>query len=114
MIDGETVTIVTPQTTVNEYGEEQTSGSRSETVVGAIIGPATTADSSDPQRPEGVSVDANMYVPRSFAWHQLRGCQVKTADNSVYEVVGDPRPVVGSLSPTGYLPVTIPLHREEG
>lgn len=112
---GETGVISIPgESTINDYGETVPGEPTDVTVRNLIIGPATTTDMTATQHPEGVTVDANMFIPRSEPWRPLRGATVKTGDGSTWRVVGDPRPTVTNLTPTDYWPVSIQLHKEEG
>ena len=74
------------------------------TVEGALVAPGAT-DDVGPERPEGVSVDYTVHVPRSFD-SPLRGAQVKV-DGEWLDVVGDPR-----AYPDAALPSWFPWNRK--
>lgn len=113
---GETVTISIPgEPTVNEMGEETQSDPTVVTVGDAIVGPSVQQDSQDKQRPYGTQSGYLLYLPRTWKWRSLRGATVTLSGSQTrWRVVGDPRPVITDLTPTGYWPVAIQITGEEG
>lgn len=113
---GETITITLPgKMTVNAYGEQTPASPTTLTVSNVIVGPYTQTDSTDTQRPYGTGSSLMLYFPRSWQWRSLRNATVRlSGSESVWRVVGDPRPIVTNLTPTSYLPVGVQITTEEG
>ena len=97
---GETVTIITR----SKAGEDPAGGTlwstTEETVGDVLVADGSQSDSTDQTMPDGVTVARTAYMPRAWAWHSLKGCRMRLADGAEYEVVGDPRPYDGGLTPT--------------
>ncbi len=97
---GETVTIVSRV----KAGEDPAGGTlwstMEETVGDVLVADGSQSDSTEQTLPDGVTVARTAYMPRSWAWHSLKGCRMRLADGTEYEVVGDPRPYDGGLTPT--------------
>lgn len=64
-----------------------------------LVAPGAQANATDATRPDGVTVAYTLYLPRAWAYHSLRGSLVRI-DGHEYEVIGDPRPYDGGLTPT--------------
>lgn len=114
MISGQTITLQTlGETTVNPIGEEQSTLNTTQ-VDNVLIVTPTTGDATDNQRPYGDTVNAVMYMPRTWDPVSLRGAKVTTQDGRVFTVLGDPMPVKAGITPTRWIPMQINLHQEEG
>ncbi|OZG51726.1 phage protein [Pseudoscardovia radai] len=97
---GETVTIIRR----SKAGEDPAGGTlwstMEETVDDVLVADGSQSDSTEQTMPDGVTVARTAYMPRAWAWHSLKGCRMRLADGTEYEVVGDPHPYDGGLTPT--------------
>lgn len=88
LIQGETVTVVTPSAERDELGEP-VAGAPARTVVeNVVVAPGPTSE-LDASRPEGVSVAYTLCFPKSFRGG-LRGRTVEVRGET-FRVVGDPK-----------------------
>ena len=72
-----------------------------EHVDNVLVGPPNGANATDSTRPDGVEISMSLYFPRSYSGPSLRGCEV-TVRGRRYTVVGDPQPLDGGITPTGW------------
>lgn len=111
---GETVTVSTRTQTGVDDGNNPTWEWADETVENVLVGPPSGSNGPDSSRPDGITVDLNLYFPRSWVFHSLRGAKVLIRGNPVpYYVVGDPLPVDGGMTPTQWN-LTVPVSHTEG
>lgn len=74
-----------------------------EEVSNVLVGPPNGENSNDSNRPDGVTVDATLYFPRSFQGGSVRGAKVRIRDDpAAFKVVGNPFPVDGGMTPTDW------------
>lgn len=93
----ETVTVLRPSVTYDERMDPVTEWAAEE-VGGMLFDAPTTEDVDEAMRAFGVRVAYRMHVPS--AYHaSLRGCLVRRADGSVWQVAGDPQPLPWSPQP---------------
>ena len=72
---------------------------------------ATPSDVQDSTLPNAVSIDLTAYFPRGYS-QSLRGCRIRARDR-VWQVVGDPIPFDGGITPTRWN-LAVNLHRTDG
>jgi len=95
---GETVTVRIPGTgEADPFGGTTTTWTEA-TVSDVLVQPGTSADLSDSNRPDGMTVDMTLHFPKTFA-QEMRGAEV-VARGHVYTVVGDPQPYTVADCPT--------------
>lgn len=82
-----------------------------EPVDNVLVAPASTADATDGNRPDGITVNLTLAFPRDYA-SSLHGCDVIIRGER-YRVVGDPIPVDGGLTPTAWNR-RVTVYRSEG
>lgn len=100
MIRGETVTVRIP----TETGEIDPSGRRltaytDEQVDDVLVEPADWSNATDGTRPDGIQATTTFHFPRTWKRKRLKGAQL-VASGRTYDVIGDPAPVDGGLTPT--------------
>ncbi|WP_236023765.1 hypothetical protein [Bifidobacterium miconis] len=84
----------------------------SETVDDVLVKPGADSNATDSNRPEGVTVVLTLAFPRTWTYRSLRGAIV-TVHGHGYQVVGDPLPVDGGITPTRWN-LTVELTDSEG
>lgn len=90
--------------TIWETGEE--------TVDNVLVIDGAQNNLTDSIRPDGIEVARTLYMPRSWVYHSLRGAQVKIGE-CAYTVIGDPKPAITNMTPTGWN-VTVEVKTVEG
>lgn len=112
MLKGEQVVVLRPSKTAGsgKYNA-QTVKWEDEPVDGVLLGTATPADVQDSTLPNAVSIDLTAYFPRGYS-QSLRGCRIRARDR-VWQVVGDPIPFDGGITPTRWN-LAVNLHRTDG
>lgn len=111
---GSTVTVITCTRIGTDPGGDPIWGDGpEERVDDVLIQSGAQANGSDSVRPDGISVDRTIHMPRAWTFHSLRGCRVRLPDGIEYSVVGDPIPYDGGLTPTRWN-LTVDLHDERG
>lgn len=110
---GSTVTIIGRTQSGLDPGGDPIWTSTEEQVDDVLIQDGAQANSAASTRPEGISVDRTIHMPRSWPYHSLRGCRVRLPDGIEYCVVGDPIPYDGGLTPTRWN-LTVGLSNERG
>lgn len=100
MMRGERVTVtwLTPTGRV-DGGNSPILESESETIDDVLVKPGADSNATDSTRPDGITVALTLAFPRSWTYRSLRGARV-TVRGTDYEVVGDPIPVLGGMTPT--------------
>ncbi|WP_338325020.1 hypothetical protein [Bifidobacterium jacchi] len=100
MMSGEQVTVTWRiDTGERDDGNNPIWAEESQTVADVLVKPGAQANATDSTRPEGVSVALTCAFPRAWAYRPLRGARV-TVRGLDYQVIGDPIPVDGGLTPT--------------
>lgn len=100
-----TVTVKTPTTTVDRFGNEVATAWTSADVSGVLVSPGATAD-LEAARPDGVTVAYTVHFPKGFTT-DLRGCLV-TIGGEDYRVIGEPHPYMDVNTPTRWhMPVEV-------
>ena len=114
MIRGEKVTVIFHDavTGTDRYGDE-VRGDLPVDVDNVLVEPGNQSNLSDARRPDGVSIDLTLRFPRAWEYRSLRGCNVTVRGISTYEVLGDPLPIDGGLTPTAWN-MTVLLHDTRG
>lgn len=101
LIQGESVTVLTPTYTYDEHMNEVEEWSE-QTVENVVVAPtsasASSGDVSDTARPHGTKAILNLGFPKTFD-ASLRGCHVIVRGRE-YAVVGDPQPNTLANCPT--------------
>ena len=101
LIQGETVTVMTPTITYDEHMNEIEEWSE-QTVDNVVVSPtlpsSASGDVSDTVRPHGTKATLNLGFPKTFD-ASLRGCHV-IVRNREYAVVDDPQPNTAANCPT--------------
>lgn len=70
-----------------------------EVVDDVLVKPGADANATDSNRPEGVTVALTCAFPRTWQYRSLRNAVIGVRGHA-YQVVGDPIPVDGGLTPT--------------
>nr|WP_274619134.1 hypothetical protein [Bifidobacterium amazonense] len=83
-----------------------------ETVDDVLVAPGAQANATDSIRPQGVTVAFTCYLPRSYEYRSLKGAFLRI-DGHDYEVIGDPHPYDGGLTPTRWN-LQVEVKDEEG
>lgn len=98
----QTVTVTTRVLSGHDPSGGELWDTATEHVDGVLVAPGSQSNMTESMRPEGVTVAATMYFPRTYPMtaHRLRGATIETGYGK-YEVVGDPFPYEGD-TPTGY------------
>ena len=80
-----------------------------------LVQAPTGSNSSDSNRPDGITVDAVLQFPRTYDGRSLRGCTIiiRGDERHPYHVVGDPLPVDGGMTPTRWN-MSVNVTRSEG
>lgn len=110
MLRTTSVTVKTPVTTVDRFGNEVASGYTSVDVGGVLVSPGATAD-LEAARPDGVTVSYTVHFPKSFS-DDLRGCLV-TIGGEDYRVIGEPHPYMDVNCPTRWH-MAVEVERADG
>ena len=98
LIQGESVTVMTPEYTYDEHMNEIETWSE-QVVDNVVVAPTTTSSTvSDTVRPHGTKAILNLGFPKTFD-ASLRGCHVVVRGRE-YAVVGDPQPNTAANCPT--------------
>lgn len=95
---GETVTVRTPGAGHTDPFGATISSWTERTVADVLVQPGTDADSSDSNRPDGVTVVMTLHFPKTFN-QSMRGCKVDVRGDC-YDVVGDPQCYTAESTPT--------------
>lgn len=113
MMRGETVTVTwRVDTGERDEGLNPIWREESESVDDVLVKPGADSNASDSNRPEGVTVALTCAFPRLWPYRSLRGALV-TVRGHAYQVVGDPLPVDGGMTPTRWN-LTVELTDSEG
>ncbi|KFI97816.1 hypothetical protein [Bifidobacterium stellenboschense] len=97
---GETVTVTyRVDTGERDGGNNPVWREETERVDDVLVKPGADSNASDSTRPEGVTVALTCAFPRAWPYRPLRGAIV-TVRGHDYQVVGDPLPADGGLTPT--------------
>lgn len=111
---GETVTVSVRTQNGVDAGNNPIWEWADEDVENVLVGPPNGSNGPDSNRPDGVSVDLNLYFPRSWQFRSLRGAKVFVRDDPTpFFVVGDPMPVDGGMQPTAWN-LVVPVSHTEG
>ena len=95
---GETVTVRIPGTgEADPFGGTTTTWTET-TISDVLVQPGTSADLSDSNRPDGMTVDMTLHFPKTFT-QDMRGAVVVVRGHA-YTVVGDPQPYTVADCPT--------------
>lgn len=96
LIQGEVVTVITPDGARDELGEPIGDGESRQEVANVVVVPGATAD-LDASRPDGARVAYTLGFPKDFCGG-LRGCDVEVRGER-HRVVGDPRRLTPANTP---------------
>lgn len=110
---GETIRLTTRHPDgVDDAGDTTWADDETIDVDDVLVAPASTSDSGEPTRPDGVSAALTLLFPRTFPRRDLRRatCRVRGTD---YRVVGSPTPVDGGMTPTRWN-MSVQVERGEG
>ena len=110
---GVAVTIITRTRNGTDHGGDPIWAETEERVDDVLIQNGTQTSGTDSTRPDGISAERTIHMPRSWRYHSLRGCRVRLPDGIEYCVVGDPIPYDGGLTPTRWN-LTVGLSDERG
>ena len=80
-------------------------------VVNVLIGPPSGSNAAG-TRPDGQTVSATLYFPRSYDGPALRNLDLEVR-GAKFHVVGDPMPVDGGMKPTAWN-MAVDVTRSEG
>lgn len=97
LMEGETVTVLTPSVTFDEHMDEVTEWSE-ETVENVLVAPSSTSDADGTARPHATSVTLRLGFPKTFS-APLRGRHVVVRGRE-FAVIGDPEPNAPGNCPT--------------
>ena len=109
---GETVIVLRRVQTGVDEGNNPVYENVQESVGTVLVGSPNGENATDSTRPYGIQIDANLYFPRDYTGEPLRGQSV-IVRGAKYKVVGDPFPVDGGMTPTGWN-MTVPVTRSDG
>lgn len=108
---GETVTVLSRRKTGVDAGNNPIWAPVRIPVENVLIGPPSGSNAGD-TRPDGQTVTASLYFPRSYTGPALRNLDIEVR-GAVFHVVGDPMPVDGNMKPTLWNMV-VDISRSEG
>ena len=111
MIRGETVKVLRPSVNgMDAYNTPIRKWSK-ESVDNVLVGSPSPDDVATSAEPDGLRVSLPLYFPRSYHG-ALRGCRVGVRGTE-YQVVGDPMPLDGGLTPTAWN-MQVNVSRDDG
>ena len=110
-IRGAAVTVRRPTVRVGEDGFRRTEWADEE-VAGVLLCPGPTQSAGAVGEPDRVSAGLTAHFPKGYA-ASLRGCRVRLADGSEWDVQGDPRAYDDAMTP-GPWDREVSLSRVEG
>lgn len=108
---GETVTVLTREKVGTDAGNNPIWAYTRMPVDNVLVAPGSGSNAGG-ERPDGQTVEATLYFPRTYAGPPLRNLTIE-ARGVDFRVVGDPMPVDGGMAPTAWNMV-VPVTRSEG
>ena len=108
---GEQVTVITREQAGVDAGNNPVWETARLDVDNVLVGPPNGTNAAG-QRPDGQTVSATLYFPRTYAGPELRNLDIEVRGRK-YHVVGDPMPVDGGMKPTAWN-MAVDVQRSEG
>lgn len=113
MIRGETVTVIAREPAGRDEGNDVIWRDLDPVDVDdVLVGPGAQENSGESTRPDGITVDATLYLPRSYQGPNLRGARILMRGHE-YHAVGDPIAYEGGVTPTRWN-MSVQIARGEG
>jgi aminopeptidase-like protein len=98
-VRGEKVTLVERVKSGVDPGGDAVWATTKTPVDNVLVADGDQDNLTGPTRPDGVTVAKTLYFPRAWAYRSIRGAFIRI-DTVDYEVIGDPRPYDGGMTPT--------------
>lgn len=114
MLNGKTITLLTPTVTYDEDHDRVTTYT-STTIDNVLIAPHATSDVTSDTHVDGINVDYQLAFPKTWTYQTLKGCliQLPAPWNYKGKVVGDPIPNDVDNCPTQWY-LTVELEAYDG